>query len=198
MSKMVRVGYHRVSDDSVNSAYLTRDEANVRIAECKADGDVDHIWTRDAADVVDWEWHRVPRFGIAFGGREVEFAYDRRDDSIHNTVNGETLGSTNGLGDVRWTDLTTARAWAEANMSYVMALVPSTVLMDTTVTDGEVFIKTNNDMTAEMPCPTCYTGEFSLDPNDYPMRKVTGTFVTKGSDPTTAYNLECGHSTIDL
>lgn len=55
---MLRLGYHRVSDDSVSSAWLTIDEANEQIKEMMLIDhyDVDHIWTRDENDQITWEW----------------------------------------------------------------------------------------------------------------------------------------------
>lgn len=54
MEKHVRLGYHRVSDDCVNSAYLTHDEAKRRIAEMITDIDIDRIWLRNEVDEVIW------------------------------------------------------------------------------------------------------------------------------------------------
>lgn len=55
----VRLGYHVVSDDSVNSAYLDAIEAIRSITEMMVrDFDVDHIWIRNRNDVVVWEWRR--------------------------------------------------------------------------------------------------------------------------------------------
>lgn len=70
--------------------------------------------------------------------------------------------------------------------------------IDSTISPDGFWSETHDeDIPGELPCATCHKG-YSHDIADYPMRKVTGTFVTKGADPTTAYNLECGHSTIDL
>lgn len=59
-NERIRLGYHRVSDDSVNSAYLTIAEANERISEMMLINhyDVDHIWTRDDNGQLTWEWRR--------------------------------------------------------------------------------------------------------------------------------------------
>lgn len=54
MEKHVRLGYHRVSDDSVNSASLTPDEAKRRIAEMIMDVDIDRMWLRNEVDEVIW------------------------------------------------------------------------------------------------------------------------------------------------
>lgn len=59
MAEKVRLGYHVVSDDSVNSAYVDAIEAIKSITEMmNKDFDVDHIWIRNKNDVVVWEWRR--------------------------------------------------------------------------------------------------------------------------------------------
>jgi hypothetical protein len=44
---MYRVGYHRVSDDSITSALLSDNEMICRLHELAADNDVDTYWVRD-------------------------------------------------------------------------------------------------------------------------------------------------------
>lgn len=58
MTKMLRLGYHRVSDDSVTSAWLTIEEANLRLKELAYDPDVDQMWTRNDNNEITWKWDR--------------------------------------------------------------------------------------------------------------------------------------------
>lgn len=51
----MRLGYHRISDDSISSAWLTREEVDNRIKEIKKDRDINHYWTRDAYMNMLWE-----------------------------------------------------------------------------------------------------------------------------------------------
>lgn len=134
-------------------------------------------------------------FVFVHGDRPVECFFSLIDNNVHVYPTGEWLSPVSPLGDIRWSNFDSAREWFRHNLDYVMAR-PS-IRLDTTVTAGELFIEVQDDMPAEMPCPTCH-GSYSHNAEDYPMRNVIGTFVTRGADPTTAYNLECGHSVIDL
>jgi len=43
----IRIGYHRVSENSVTSAVLTKAELQERVEEILSDPDIDHYWTRN-------------------------------------------------------------------------------------------------------------------------------------------------------
>lgn len=58
MEKYKRIGYHRVSDDSVSSMMFPESKINSVIEELETDPDINHIWTRDEFENVDWEWFR--------------------------------------------------------------------------------------------------------------------------------------------
>jgi hypothetical protein len=53
--EFLRIGYHRVSDNSITSAWLPIKEFDERNAEVSNDSDINHVWARDAHMNLIWE-----------------------------------------------------------------------------------------------------------------------------------------------
>lgn len=51
----MRLGYHRVSDNSISSAWLPVAEFDQRNEELKKSRDIDHVWARDEYMNLIWE-----------------------------------------------------------------------------------------------------------------------------------------------
>lgn len=133
MSEMISVGYHRVSDDSVNSALLLVDEAKARVDEMMAIDhyDVDHIWTRNTAGEVTWEWFRSTDESPVEGPAQlVEF------------------NSFPWTDDFSWMRLVTCRNHPTA--VYYTKNIYQRSLLCTKIPEGIVAGRT---LTGECPCP---------------------------------------------